>query len=791
MKPKALCLNLVKCDKESEVIYLLKKEGFWDAPHAWRYYGDNENNFSVVGNQKSRAEDALTEKIINSVDAVLMAECLKKGIDPESADAPQSINGALWKYFGIRDGKLSNKLPKERAILAENICVVATGDKSSPCYCVIDKGEGQTPEKMPDTLLSLFAKSNKLRIPFVQGKFNMGGSGVLQFCGKHKLQLVISKRHPEIAHLENGNSSNEWGFTIVRREDPTKGTRCPVYTYLAPNSTILSFLADGLPLLPSEYPNPYKKSLQWGTFIKLYEYQMLGGLKTNIKFDLYYRLSLLMPAIALPVRCYERRKGYKGHTQETTLSGLTVRLEEDKRDNLEDEFQIPPTSALSVQGQKMKVSIFAFKRGQSEKYSKNEGIIFVINGQTHGHLSKAFFTRGRAGMSYLKDSLLVIVDCSAFDGSARWDLFMNSRDRLYDCDLKTHIEKELEELLRNHEGLRELRTRRRQEDIENKLEDSKPLAEVIENILKKSPTLSKLFVQGVRLTNPFKIKKAKKQQEFVGQEFPTYFKLAKEYPADKPKECSKNVRFRVPYKTDATNDYFDRDSDSGSFTLGINGEQIGDFWVNLWNGTANLNVLLPENIKVGDILHFKSKVEDVSRVDPFTDEFFVKVTKRVEKKSGGKSSSRKPPPSNNEGKDAERSSYLDLPNIREVKTDQWEKFGFNGESALDVKDSGENGYDFYVNIDNIHLLTEQKASTNTDSKLLEARYKYGMVLIGIALLKDRQSSSNQNKDSSDDEVDIYQKINYVTRVISPILLPLIGSLGDLDIKDTTKAYEEN
>jgi len=307
MNPKELCLNLSYSDTEEEVIYFLKKESLWDDPVVWRCYGDNENNFALFGNQKSRAEDALTEKIINSVDAILMAECLKKGIDPESSDAPQSIYDALWKYFGIRDGKLSNKLPRERAILAENICLVATGAKSNPCYCIIDKGEGQKPEKMPDTLLSL-AKSNKLRIPFVQGQFNIGGSGALQFCGKRKLQLILSKRHPEIAQLENGNSPNEWGFTIVRREDPSKGARSPVYTYLAPKGKILSFVGDGLPLLPGEYPNPYKKDLQWGTFIKLYEYQMTG-LKTNIKLDLYYRLSLLIPAVALPVRFYEHIRG--------------------------------------------------------------------------------------------------------------------------------------------------------------------------------------------------------------------------------------------------------------------------------------------------------------------------------------------------------------------------------------------------------------------------------------------------------------------------------------------------
>ena len=67
--------------------------------------------------------------------------------------------------------------------------MIATGQKSKPCYSILDTGEGQTPEKMPETLLSL-GKSNKLRIPFVQGKFNMGGTGVLQFCGEKNIQLI-------------------------------------------------------------------------------------------------------------------------------------------------------------------------------------------------------------------------------------------------------------------------------------------------------------------------------------------------------------------------------------------------------------------------------------------------------------------------------------------------------------------------------------------------------------------------------------------------------------------------
>ena len=201
---------------------------------------------------------------------------------------------------------------------------------------VIDKGEGQSPESFISTLLSI-GRSNKLRIPFVQGKFNMGGTGVFQFCGENNLQLIISRRHPDIIKNYDHETSEKCGFTVIRRENPSDGLRSSCYKYLAPFNEILSFESDGLPLMPGEYPNPCQNVLKWGTFIKLYEYQMIG-LRTNILFDLYNRLSLLLPNIALPVRLYERRKGYTGHSFETTLSGLAVRLDEDKRENLEKGF---------------------------------------------------------------------------------------------------------------------------------------------------------------------------------------------------------------------------------------------------------------------------------------------------------------------------------------------------------------------------------------------------------------------------------------------------------------------
>ncbi len=73
-KLKVHCLSLMEADSEEDVIDILTKVGHWNNPNVWRFYGDNENNFSTIGNQQSKPEAALVEKLINSVDARLMNE---------------------------------------------------------------------------------------------------------------------------------------------------------------------------------------------------------------------------------------------------------------------------------------------------------------------------------------------------------------------------------------------------------------------------------------------------------------------------------------------------------------------------------------------------------------------------------------------------------------------------------------------------------------------------------------------------------------------------------------------
>lgn len=791
MQLKDLCLNLIRCESEEEVIAILKREKYWDRQDNWQYFGGDEGNYSIIGNQQSKPEAAIVEKIINSVDAMLLAECLQRDENPESSEAPQSIKDALVRYFRIDEGKLTNLTAKERSRLSENIAFVATGQKSNPNYSIIDKGEGQSPARLHETILSL-RKSNKLKIPFVQGKFNMGGTGVFRFCGDRNIQVIVSKRKPEIAQHEGDPTKDFWGFTVIRREDPIHGARSSNYKYLAPAKQILFFPAEELPLLPGEYPNAYGTELKWGTFIKFFEFKIGPGLKTNILFDLYNKLSLLMPHIALPLKLYERRHGYKGNSFETVLSGLSVRVDEDRSENIEENF--PTTGTMMVSAQQMKYSIYVFKKNKHEKFTKDEGIVFTINGQTHGYLSKSFFNRKGVGLNYIADSTLVILDCSEIDGRAREDLFMNSRDRLSNCPLKTDIENELEEVLKSHPGLKLLKEKRRREEIESKLSDQKPLVDVIQNILKKSPTLSRLFIQGMKLQNPFNIDFAATDFEYKGKEFPEYFTLTKKFPHNSPKQAHQGSKFRIEFKTDVVNDYFDRSKDPGIFKLFINGIVSEDATINLWNGYATLNVKI-ENPKVSDLIHFNTEVSDVSMAIPLTEEFYVNIIEPLQAKKSN-NGNRKPPASNTNGDEAKKPGGLALPQIVEVSKDgrtgpSWEHHNFNDHTALNVKGSDEDGYDFFVNIDNIHLLSELKHAKNTEIQTFQAKYKFGIVLIGLALLND--SSQLQTKIENDDQeqMTIFEIISRTTKAISPIVIPMIDSLSSLETQDIAAMTDDS
>jgi hypothetical protein len=813
---KEFCLKLLKADTEKGVINIFNEADYWDNPEVWRYYGGRASNFNTIGNQQSKSDAALVEKLVNSVDARLINECLMNSIDPEGPDAPSTVREAVAKFFDDGSQSSAAGLIREwpdvkRTEIAKGITLSATGNKpkeGNPCFVISDCGEGQTPDTLPTTILSL-DRDNKVKIPFVQGKFNMGGTGVLEFCGKRNLQLVLSRRNPNFVKSSKNLRDHQWGFTVVRREDPIGGRKTSVYTFLAPlesetfprEGKVLSFSADSMPIFPAGR-NPYGRSSSWGTLIKVYEYSTAGFSGTNILLDdgLMRRLDLLLTDLALPIRLYECRDygGHKG-SYDTNLTGIGVRLEDDKGNNLED---VPYSCSMQVAGEKMTANIYVFKKGKDKTYRSSEGIIFSVNGQTHGHLKTDFFRRNKVGMSYLKDSILVTIDCSEISQRSRELLFMPSRDRLREGELSLAIEKELEEILSNHQGLRELREKRRREELESILNDAKPLEDILEELIKDSPTLSKLFLMGTRISNPFKVKGVGvTPNNFAGKKFPTYFKFENiDYGEILNRSCHINMRARITFETDAENMYFSRNINPGSFSLylldGKKSREV-NHTINLWNGIATLNVPMPEETKEGDKLRLRATINDHTRLAPFENIFTLEVLAASNSKSTKRE--RRKPPSDEQGNEREKPVGIELPNIVQVASSpgpnqkSWDSMTppFNVYSALrithaGVSNSSENGkaevrnvYDYYVNVDNIYLKTEQKTSKE-NAELLQAKYVYGLVLMGLALVN---YEGQQKASNGDNQNNLEERVEKLSEAISAVLLPIINDLGNIELED--------
>jgi len=212
MDNEKLFWELYQASIEAEVEQIAYSHPDLSDSKNWWPYGQNENNFAVVENQQSSPIPALVEKIINSIDAILMRRCFEEGLNPLSQNAPRSVDNAIEYFFPDAS---SWDLPSFRRRQAESIQIIADGPRMETSLVIYDDGEGQKPEDFESTLLSLL-RGNKNEIHFVQGKYNMGGAGAIAFAGKNRYQLVASKRW---------DGKGNFGYTLVRRHPLTEKER--------------------------------------------------------------------------------------------------------------------------------------------------------------------------------------------------------------------------------------------------------------------------------------------------------------------------------------------------------------------------------------------------------------------------------------------------------------------------------------------------------------------------------------------------------------------------------------
>lgn len=701
----------------------------------WRSIDNNPSNYGIIENQQSNPIAALVEKLTNSIDAILTKKCMEAGIDPASSVAPRTMHDAVQFFFP--DHK-NWDIPTLRKRQAENIQVIADGPTKNTSVIIYDDGEGQHPEDFLNTFLSL-VKGNKNKVMFVQGKYNMGGSGSIVFCGKLRYQLIASKKF---------DNSGNFGFTLIREhpftEQDAELNKNTWYEYLTTeDGKIPSFdLKEELDL------NLLNRKFKTGSIIKMYSYQFPTGY-SGFAQDLNQSFNEFLFEPLLPIYTIDNPTRYPNNiVLQLELFGLKRRLESDQN-YIEESFSEIYNDELFGE---IKVTCYVFKPkvGNNDLkktkenirrafFKNNMSVMFSLNGQTHGHYTSEFITQ-TLKFNLLKDYLLIHVDCTKMKRSFGKELFMASRDRLKAGTNAKDLRDYLGKKLRNSR-LDEI-NKRRKDLIGLNVENTSDLLKSFAKNLNKDSDLFKFLQNTLKLEDKSNKSDPKQHQKkesnhikektpFHPKRFPSFFKLqsGKTPVISVPKDGEKSIKF----ETDVENEYFDRTDEPGELEISLlgikrNEKNGGDQKGNSLDISTVLNVtksspiegaikivINPTNeLKVDDELEIKISLS--SPGETFEEILWVKIKEKEAPKI-------KAP-----NEDEQQFDTIGLPELIKIKKDQWESLQTQGidmgrKTVIYPIGEGDMLEKIYINMDStIFLNNRSKLKTEDQINAAEKRY---------------------------------------------------------------------
>lgn len=779
---KNLFLDLYNSNSESEVIEIMNRPVFKN-PENWLPYGGNKGNFGTFESQQNHPVPALIEKITNSIDATLIKECKISGIDPKSSKAPRTMAKAVEEFYKIPDGEIGKLSTNERRKLAENIQVIALGDKMKPSIVIYDNGEGQNPDNFSNTFLSLH-NNNKTNIHFVQGKYNMGSTGAVVFCGEKKFQLIASKKNPLL-----DDANGELGFTLVRRHELTSEEeknygKATWYEYFAPEGQIASFPIDELDL------GLYNRNFTSGSIVKLYSYELPKGSRSNITLDLWRDLNQFMYSIPLPISLYEKRDYITKNPSKIVLGNKT-RITIDSRDNVKEIISFN----LSKEGMgniPIDVIIFDSKIEHNE-FIKNKSIIFTQNGQVHGYEGQSFISQ-ELGYSLIKKNTLIHVNCTDIPTSYRQDLFMANRTHLKNGHKSEELISEIINILKSSTTLKEINNAARNSLLQDSESDKDLLETMISklpvdkdvlNLLKKNGSLDFLKLHGDTINNS----NDKNFEKPKLNRLPSVFALT----LDKNEEVGKiyktialKSKGTIKINTDVENDYLFRPEEVGKLDVQVlpkekpgikpipnpdNSPQIKKIndILNVstegpTDGVIKLIIEPNEKAKAGDEVEVRATLSD-STGKTFQCMFDVKVTPEISK------------PKKTEKKATE--TFPNLPIPRKAYETAFDEHGlswnspelnWNGHDIVKVITSSDDKSDLMVagiivNMDSIVLknfFSKNKINTEKEIRFNKDKYFLSIYLHSLFLF-----SILQKMRTSDEKLKAIEVDEFVSSMIKP------------------------
>lgn len=676
-KIENLFWQVFNCNGENDLHKIVTGNEYFKNSDNWYPYGgkskDDRSNFSIFENQQAHSGAALVEKITNSIDALLLKRCRENNIDPKSRDAPKTMEEATEQFFTIPKGDIGELPGKDRAKIAkDNIQIIATGDSHSPDLMIYDYGEGQHPSNFKNTFLSI-ANNNKTDIAFVQGKYNMGSTGAVVFCGKYRYQLIASKMNQNVFGQQSDHAENLFGWTVVRRHILTEeeSSKCGSSWYeyfVIDGEKMPQFEIDELDI--GLYDD---KKFTTGSFIKLFSYEMPKGAKSAITQGLYQDFNQLLYKPALPIWLYEKRQKYESPKEIFNIAVYGNHVRINNPDRADDLLERPPIYEKLEDKDigTVIVQAIVFRKGENQQQQSDRkrryigagrNVIYTLNGQVQGSEGQSFITQ-ELKYHFLKDSMLIVIDCSKIKTEFRQDLFMANRSNLRLGDRLEELKQKVIDTLKSNETLRELNTQRKNAILQGG--DDKKEKERIESLLSKIPldkSLTNLLKKGLDLVNlpPQKdrtSKQGKKQRRpEETKRFPSVFKInvkEDEVSGKKIKSIPLNGKGVIQFETDVMEDYFYRPQEKGEFQIHIFGSQdkndsgggseqgkpnkVEDFFEVNQSGPSGGSIKLTlkprKELSVGDEIELNAKL--TSPDGDMESTFYVKIIdpKKQEKKN--------------------------------------------------------------------------------------------------------------------------------------------------------------
>jgi hypothetical protein len=760
MRDEKLLQELLDAENEIVVLAALNQRGLLKDSTRWRYLGNMPNNQAIVHNQQSSPGAALVEKFTNGVDAILLRYCRAQGIDPRGTKAPESMANAVAEWFGDLSEKDSQEI---RAIAENNLVLYATGSKPRPSLSIYDAGEGQLAEDFPKTFCSLIYGSDdgsyKGAIPFVQGRFNMGGTGVLPFCSEErKLQLIVSRVPKDVAKRDD----QEWAFTIFCFF-PSKQN--PSWRYLVgPDGSVLTAGTKPLALVPKIGTKaglvvlPREREVESGTLIKMYDYK---APKSNICGELFKKLEDYLLRPALPFRLIECRPEYEAKVMAVTIwDRLSVwgksKLEEGFEDGASIQIKLSTGETIPAE-----VRVFKAVKGDgSDDDQPQTGLRALINGQSHAKRDSQFFRTKAVDKEHIAGSMLVTLDCTDLGQASRNALFMSNRETFREDPLLQDLFKKLQRELHDHEGLKELNLKRYEEKIADAVNDEDGI-DALEELLATDPSLADLFgsmvagkVAAKTATDGKGSKIPGDPEPFQGSEFPTFFRR-KDGAICVEVDFPRGDSTRVSFQTDVKNNYFSRKKHRGTCEF-KNGFQPT---VHLFNGRLTITCQVDKNVAEGTTLKADAVITDNNGSGPFLLSIIGHVVAPREK-TPSEDHPPKPKP------DPKVQAGPSRPDVTEVDR------GPDDPPIIIEKAPDTGRLKLLVNRGSRFLSEAKSLRPPEEEAAVEFVFKYGLALTAMGLLDAVKKTPEWTADEAACRERIQQSAAGIARVIVPLCLSL-------------------